>query len=828
MSTTEVGVAYVRLLPSMEGFAAEVKREMGDGLTRPAREAGDDAGKAIAKGIEAGLDGIRPPDLGSVVGAFGDDGRRAGSAFADAFSSGVGRLSADSVSGDSGRFRAAGQDAGESFADGFESTADDVDTDGITAGIGDKLKLGLAAVGLGAGALLVEGLTSAMDKEGAIDRLGAQLGNAQFGEDMGKIAGNLYVAGFGDSIGDTADAVRKVWQNGLIPEDSADADIERVTTKLLTFSDVMEQDMDMTSQAIKSMLTSGVAKSADEALDVMTRGVQQGADKAGDLAETFQEYSTNFAALGLTGADATGLMVQGLNAGARDADKVADSLKEFGIRAKDGSDTTRDAFNALGIDAETAMLSVAAGGDSAKLALQYTLEALQAIEDPLERNNIATALFGTQSEDMQAALSNLDVTTAADGLGNVAGSTDKLGSAYDNASSKIESFKRGALMGLTDFIGGTVIPGLESFAGWVSDTFGPTFDTLATTFSTVRDSVTTFIAAFQEGESFGGGGIFDVMGAAGATLRDVWDQLVNTYNTELKPALDELIAKGKEIIEGIDWTTVWQELQPILSAAGGAFMSFATMVITAVGTAIENITRFITKVQELWNEHESFRIAVTAIWDLISTKITTAINIISGIMQLATALMRGDWSAAWDAIKSIVSNAWESIKADFRAAITPLTSTVSNGLNSIVGFFRNLPGQISSAMSTVANAITNPFRSAFNSLRSLWNSTVGGFGFTVPSWIPGVGGKGFTIPKMHGGGIFDPGGGDEGLALLKRGEGVFTPDQMAALGTGSASGSRPAVVELHADGLDRTLLEWLRRSIRVEGGGDVQLALGTG
>jgi hypothetical protein len=44
-----------------------------------------------------------------------------------------------------------------------------------------------------------------------------------------------------------------------------------------------------------------------------------------------------------------------------------------------------------------------------------------------------------------------------------------------------------------------------------------------------------------------------------------------------------------------------------------------------------------------------------------------------------------------------------------------------------------------------------------------------------------------AIPKFHGGGVFDTGQ-REGLALLRQGEGVFTPDQMRAMGPGSAGG----------------------------------------
>ena len=53
----------------------------------------------------------------------------------------------------------------------------------------------------------------------------------------------------------------------------------------------------------------------------------------------------------------------------------------------------------------------------------------------------------------------------------------------------------------------------------------------------------------------------------------------------------------------------------------------------------------------------------------------------------------------------------------------------------------------------VYDIITWPFRRAMDAIKWLWNTTIGGFGFTVPSWIPLVGGKGFRIPEMASGGI---------------------------------------------------------------------------
>jgi hypothetical protein len=118
----------------------------------------------------------------------------------------------------------------------------------------------------------------------------------------------------------------------------------------------------------------------------------------------------------------------------------------------------------------------------------------------------------------------------------------------------------------------------------------------------------------------------------------------------------------------------------------------------------------------------------------------------------------------------------------------------------------------------LATVISAPFRAAFRLIRSAWNSTVGGKGFSVPDWVPIFGGKTFRIPRMHSGGIVPGAPGQESMAILQAGEEVKA--------RGQVSGGR-VVIELRSDGtsLGDALVEVLARSIRVRGG-DVQAVLG--
>ncbi|WP_284646777.1 hypothetical protein [Paenibacillus silviterrae] len=95
---------------------------------------------------------------------------------------------------------------------------------------------------------------------------------------------------------------------------------------------------------------------------------------------------------------------RGWRTGAFDLDKVGDAVKEFNIRAKDGSKTTIEAYQMLGLNAEEMMQTFARGGPEAKASFSQIMQMIDAIEDPVERNTVGVSLMGTQFEDLEAGI----------------------------------------------------------------------------------------------------------------------------------------------------------------------------------------------------------------------------------------------------------------------------------------------------------------------------------------------------------------------------------------------------------------------------------------
>ena len=262
------------------------------------------------------------------------------------------------------------------------------------------LAAGTAAAAAGLGAMAAKGVQSGIQIERAVNQLGAETGT--YGEELRKLgdtAKEVYADNFGGGIEDVTQslaAVDKAMQG-------VDVDLKGTTESALMLRDTFGYEVGESANTAKTMMQAfGI--SAERAYGLMAAGAQKGADKNGDMIDTLNEYSSQYAALGLSADEFMQSLVAGAESGQWSIDKVGDAVKEFNIRAKDGSDSTKEAFKALGMDADAMGSAFAAGGETGREAFFEVVSALDAIDDPMKKNAAAVALFGTQYEDMESSI----------------------------------------------------------------------------------------------------------------------------------------------------------------------------------------------------------------------------------------------------------------------------------------------------------------------------------------------------------------------------------------------------------------------------------------
>lgn len=209
----------------------------------------------------------------------------------------------------------------------------------------------------------------------------------------------LYGENYGESLDDVAQTLATVRQQ-LDTEWSTDA-LKTVTQDAITLRDTFGYEVQDSIRAA-SALIQNFGIDGNEAFRLIAEGNRNGLDYSGELLDTISEYSVQFAKLGLSANDMFKRLEAGAKNGAWNLDKVGDAFKEFSIRVVDGSDTTQAGFEALGMNADYMAQQFAAGGETAKAALQQTMQALADMDDPVQQNLAGVNLLGTMWEDLGA------------------------------------------------------------------------------------------------------------------------------------------------------------------------------------------------------------------------------------------------------------------------------------------------------------------------------------------------------------------------------------------------------------------------------------------
>lgn len=358
---------------------------------------------------------------------------------------------------------------------------------------------------------------------------------------LGESVKNIYAQGLGDDFADVADGLAATQQASDLTGEA----LERATAAGFNLRDVFDYDVSESARAA-SALMKNFGIDAEEAYGLIAVGAQNGADKNGDLLDTLNEYSPQFAALGLSADQFIGTLVEGADAGLFSIDKVGDAVKEFNIRAKDGSDTSREAFESLGLNADKMFAAFAAGGDTAEAAFFDTVEALNSMDDPLARNAAGVALFGTQFEDLEAGvlpvLASIE-TAAYDGAAALQQINDVK---YNDLGSAFEAIKRSAevsLLPMASMIANT----LTALAPILRETF----EAIAPVITETLNACMPFVQQFLMGMGQALQTVLPMVSQLAAGLLPLLSQLISAFLPPLLELAQQLLPPLMQIVQAI-------------------------------------------------------------------------------------------------------------------------------------------------------------------------------------------------------------------------------------------------------------------------------------
>ena len=323
-------------------------------------------------------------------------------------------------------YEEAGMDASEAMQKAWKDVQANADTFGTNAtenfrnvgaaaedagtsieGLSRKLQNALAAAGLAYGAKEITDVGISYEK--AMNQVAISTGAAgQELENLQGIASNVYADNFGESMEDAAASVAEVYKRtGLVGEE-----LQKATEDAYTLQNAFGYEVNDSLQAATQLMnTFGI--SAEEAYTLIAQGAQKGLDQNGDMLDTLNEYSVQFANLGYSAEDMFNMLANGVQNGTWSVDKLGDAVKEMNIRLNDG--TADEALQALGLgfaDSATdaaALKQAALDVSKADVELQ---KAQQNVNDTLAKSGSASTEYQEALNRAEQAQINLEKAQA--------------------------------------------------------------------------------------------------------------------------------------------------------------------------------------------------------------------------------------------------------------------------------------------------------------------------------------------------------------------------------------------------------------------------------
>lgn len=567
----------------------------------------------------------------------------------------------------------------------------------------------LAAVGTAA-------IKFSSDSQNAFQQFAAATGTAT--DEMGKykdMINNVYKDNFGESINDVAEAMATVNQNMSYLDDSA---LQRCTEYAYTLSDTFGYDVAESTRAADTLIKNyGV--SAREAFNLITQGAQSGMDYSGEMIDSINEYSVQFKKLGLDAEDMFSIFANGAQNGAFNLDKVGDAVKEFSIRAIDGSDTTKQGFEALGMDAAKMAEKFGAGGDTAKEAFNEVIKGLASMDDPVAQSTAGVNLFGTMWEDLGPQVIT-SMSTASDAIDKSRESVEELANVkYDTLSGALGGLWRTIQVDVLQPIGNQLIPyvtkGINAIQKFTDkwNKLGPATQKTIVKFAAVAAAAGPVLLGFGK-VSTGIGTLVSDTGKIGSVLKKLtgasgFSGLAKVMTGPFGTAAAAVAATALLIYKN------WDRIAPILQKIGDRFVEFWQTVKPQLEPFIEFVEKIASYLKETFGPvvEEIFNFAgefIVGTFDTIGVAIDALLTMFEGIISFLSGVFKTDWESVWNGCKEFVGTAFSGLADMVKVPINAVISIVNGAISKI------------------------------NSIH-----------FTVPEWVPGIGGKGWeglNIPQI--------------------------------------------------------------------------------
>ena len=569
-------------------------------------------------------------------------------------------------------------------------------------------------------------------------------------EQTASVIKDVYGEGVGDSMDTVSNAVITVKKN---LQDLDQTELTNLTEQAITLEELYGIDMNETLRGVNSLMVN-FGMSAQEAMDYIVSGTQNGLDKTNELGDNISEYAGKFSQAGYSAQEYFQLLQNGLEGGAYNLDKVNDAINEVTTRLADG--TIADSLSKIneetgqveagtggwGEEVENVFKQWQQGGATQKQVIDAIVKDIQNTENQQDKLNKAALAFGTMGEDGNTRFIE-SLTSVGQTYDEVSGSAQNMFDSSATESQKFEASMRQleqsliplgeALMNLAN----QIIPPLASGIQKIGEFFGSlpepvqnfviilgaliaAFTALAPVIMAVVQ-VVTFLGTATLGPIIGiiagvaaaiagiiaivknWGAITEWFGNLWQTVKDkcaaIWNSICSFFTETLPAAWDALVAKFQGAAEW--WSGLWSQIGQFFS---GIWTGICTFFTQTIPQAWQSVVAWFQGIPEWWSGiwqqvHDFF----VNIWTMMMQNpvISGIVTTIQTLWQNAVTTLQGIWTG----LQQIASGAWELIKNTILGPVLLLIDLVTGNFTQLKEDAQNIWSNIQQAASTIWSGI---------------------------------------------------------------------------------------------------------------------------
>lgn len=547
--------------------------------------------------------------------------------------------------------------------------------------------------------------TKAMDAysetENAVTKVNAYFGETgQAAEESANVIKSVYSDGVGESMDSVADAVLMVKKN---LGDLSETDLTNLTQQAITLDELYGIDMNETLRGVNSLMQQ-YGLTAQEAMDYIVVGTQNGLDKTNELGDNLSEYAGKFSQAGYSASEYFQLLDNGLKNGAYNLDKVNDAINEVTTRLVDG--TIGESIGSFSTKTQELFTSWQNGGATQKQVIDSIVADIGNCTNQQEALNLAALAFGTMAEDGTLKFIT-SLTSVGSTYDSVKGSAQGMFDATTTPMQQMESNTRKLQQALVPLgeklaeLANAILPPLVSvittIEGWFERLPGPVqnFVIILGALLAAFTALTPVIAAISV-----------AMGALNISMLPIIAVIA---------AVAAAIAGIIAIIQNWGAITQW-------------FGELWNTICTGIGSMVDSLKAWFSN---LWTHLQS-------VWEGICNVVQTAVMLLGSIIQGAIDIITLPFQMIWENCKGIVSSVWEGIKSVVSSAIHAVSSTISSVMDAIKNVISTVWNAISSKVSSVLNAIKTTVSTIFNAVKSVVSSVWNGIKSVISSVVDGI------------------------------------------------------------------------------------------